>query len=103
MAQLIFIDGKQLNVPYEKAAKIKQVLDGLEEPEDEEQAAFVCKIADIRFDKLPKPRAYRNPRGLSEEQKLERREKITKIMADPKLKGIQKVQAISKLLGAPHK
>lgn len=103
MAQLIFIDGKQLNVPYEKAAKIKQVLDGLEEPEDEEQAAFVCKIADIRFDKLPKPRVYRNPKGLTEEQKQQRRDEIEAVMKNPNLKGAAKAKAIAEILGRERK
>lgn len=103
MAQLIFSDGKQLNLPHYKAAKIKLVLDGEEEPEDEAQAEFISKVADIRFEKLKKPQVYRNPKGLTEEQKIERRIQIQAVMSDPKLMGIEKTKAISKILAQPHR
>lgn len=50
MAKIIFSNGQSVELDYNKAAKIYQILIGNAEPEDEKQAEFVSRVKEVKFD-----------------------------------------------------
>lgn len=90
MAQLVFSNGKQQTVGYNQAAKILQVLKGEVEPENEQQAEFCATVKDVVFPEVKKSYQIKPREGKDE--------KLAAIMADPKLRGYAKYEAVKKHL-----
>lgn len=91
MAKLLMIDGTVRNVDYNKAAKILEILNGLKEPDDDKQAEFVLKVKDVDFGDNHRV-THASPRRTS----IEHDEEIDKIIANPKLKGVEKARAVAR-------
>lgn len=49
MAEIILNTGEVLEVSYNQAAKVYQILIGNKEPADEAQAEFMTTVADVKF------------------------------------------------------
>lgn len=95
MPTLIFSDGKRQQVPYDKAAKIRQVLDGEEEPESPEQEEFIMRVSGIEWEKT----VSNTDTGvqIDDEERAERRKKHKAIMSDKSLTGRQKFERTMEL------
>lgn len=52
MAKLLMVDGNVIEVEYNKAAKIYQILIGNKEPENKNQAELCERVATVKFDRL---------------------------------------------------
>lgn len=95
MAKLIMKDGTVRNCEYNKAAKIQQVMVGIEKPESEEQAEFVKLVKRVDFGNdteivhgaMPSPKP-----------ETKRPDQIAKIMSNPKLNGYQRAKAVAKAI-----
>lgn len=85
-ATIIFSDGSEEPCAYDKALRIKSVLDGKTEAKNKEQEDFISKIANVR---LLDDDEYDSRTG--------RREKHKSIMGDKSLSGYDKFIATKKL------
>lgn len=61
MAQIILNTGEVLDVTYNQAAKVYQILQGNKEPEDEAQSEFIQTVADVKFPNAPRKRSSDEP------------------------------------------
>jgi hypothetical protein len=91
MPKLFLTDDTILEVEYNKAAKIMEVLKGEKEPDNQEQADFITKVSRVEFANIGVGNGLSNRRG-----KIEHDEKMDEILADEKLNGRQLCQAVAK-------
>lgn len=93
MARIVLTDGTYRDVDYNTAAQVYRVHQGLQEPEDDRQAAFVKQVKEVLFDGVL---AQSEP--LIQEASFISLEvhdnEMDKILADPDLHGIDKAKAV---------
>jgi hypothetical protein len=97
MATIIFSDGRRATVEYAQAVDIHNVLTGVSEPKNDEQAKFVEGVHSVIFEHLP-------PKNAAATKAAPRKvwhgpdQKMRQILEDKSLRGIEKVKAVSKRL-----
>lgn len=96
MAVLIMSDGGRRNVSYNQAAKVYQVLMGIEKPEDNEQKDFVSQVKEVIFDATSSFRTTHagSRRRIDSDRKKPDKE-IRKIIRDKTLTGREKAIKIA--------
>lgn len=88
MYKVSMTDGTTLDVPYDKAKKIADMLEGITQPEDSKQQAFMERVASVDM-RPPKPlREKRAPAKVADPE-------LAKIMKNKKLKGVEKARAVA--------
>lgn len=89
MPTLYFTNGTSKSADYAQAVKIKAILTGEAEPEDEQQARYVEQVADVDFSDMPKLHVP--------EQFVVREHdtKVDEILADETLTGWEKFKAVT--------
>lgn len=88
MPTLYFTNGTSKSVDYAQAAKIKAILTGEAEPEDEPQARYVEQVADVDFSDMPKLHVPEQFVVREHDQKMD------EIVNNPALKGRDKLKAV---------
>lgn len=86
MAKLIMKDGTVRNCDTAKAKKIQEIILGMAKPADKAQADFVATVLEVDFSDGVKVVHAEEPKHDDE---------IAKIMANPKLNGLQRARAVA--------
>jgi hypothetical protein len=90
MARITLNDGTTREVDYNTAAKINDIKRGLLPPDNMEQRVFVSKVTGIDFEDLSEP----TPMKLIEVPRRAHDKQMDKILANRKLRGIEKARAV---------
>lgn len=88
MPYAILSNGKTVEMDYNQAAKVQEVLNGDREPDNEEQAAFCLKVQAVHFEALPAKKTFHTATSKEPDEKLKG------LVNDSKIKGYAKFVSI---------
>ena len=94
MPTIVFSDGKRQEVNYSKGSRIKMILDGNREPEDEKQAKFIDTVVDVVFEPVQVSRPTEPQSHTSDGPDMF----VRAMVKDQDLRGRDKFDAIGKYL-----